>query len=599
MHPQDQNRFKAALRKAEKAYSDKKKSGRWKSGCTVPYECDYRVLPYSHKDANHHDKYPEDYLWVRAVGRVTEDESGTAFLSGGHSNISDEIARHEAFELWEYIFKRIIHADPNMIYIKRDNHDFVFVNDAVAEFYGTTREAIIDHSDEEFSLTAEQRTICWSDDDKILKGIDFDGAQIWPQTIQRDELLRDFEGRPRWFRTVKKSIMIGGERHVLGISTDITDAVMVRDELQTIIDQVPIPIHTKTKELRYDRVNKSFVELVSRIKGQKLEVADIEGKTAAEIYGSRLKDFSKSIEEIDVECIDQGKHSEFKVLPYREGGSTPFQFIRIAREKGGLLGVTIDVTEQERLSEIKNMEALTSVFRTLSHSLLDVVTEGVKKNLKDVTNDDSQLDSMLNALNFLQSYTFRLKILETTLDQGFNEHSEELPGYKLNRESVKLAKLVESAKGIITNFCPEIPIFNDVDHNLEIVCDHNLLQMVLIELLHNSMKYTCGKLPDSPVQVSAESNNGVVRISVIDSGAGPAPDVDTKDWFEAFARFTPPGFETEADDIYASRPDGTGFGLFFAKLIVASHGGRFFDPIANKDQGTKVTFQLPRTGGEA
>lgn len=596
VHPQDKNRFKAALTKAVKSYQDMKKLGQWEKESTVYYECDYRVLPYSHEFVDHKSTLPNEYLWVRAVGRVSEDESGNAHLSGGHSNISDEKARHEAFELWEYIYKRIIHADPNMIYIKRGDHHFVFANEAVAELYGATLDSIVDHSDEEFSLTGEQREICWNDDDRILNGVEVDGAHFWPETIQRDELLTGVDGKSRWYRTAKKPIKIGGERHVLGISTDITDTVTARDELQKIIDQVPIPIHTKTSHLRYDIVNASFVRLASEISGRTYSVKDITGKTAREVYGDSFGEFSKRIEEIDKECIASGSHNEFQNLPYSDGRTVKSQFIRIARENGGLLGVTIDVAEQERESQIQSMEALTTVFRTLSHSLLDVVTEGVKRSVNVSINDEDQLDRTLNALDFLQSYTFRLKILETTLDQNGDVPIESLPGYELDPQPIKLVELAGRARDIIVNFCPEIPIENEIDPDVEVSCDHHLLQMVLIEMLHNSLKYTKGSLPESPVKISSLVKNGFIEIAVSDCGAGPAKDVDTKDWFKPFMRFTPPGYEDQNNGLPQNRPDGTGFGLYFSDLIVKSHGGNFFDPVSNDRNGTTVMFRLPKMG---
>jgi signal transduction histidine kinase len=83
------------------------------------------------------------------------------------------------------------------------------------------------------------------------------------------------------------------------------------------------------------------------------------------------------------------------------------------------------------------------------------------------------------------------------------------------------------------------------------------------------------------IEVSAESRNGHVTISVRDSGAGiPPEDLD-----KVFMPF------------FTTREKGTGLGLAAASKIVESHGGRIEAETA-PGEGAIFHIRLPREGEE-
>ena len=70
--------------------------------------------------------------------------------------------------------------------------------------------------------------------------------------------------------------------------------------------------------------------------------------------------------------------------------------------------------------------------------------------------------------------------------------------------------------------------------------------------------------------------DGRVRIDVVDTGAGIAPEHVSRA-FEAF---------------YTTKPKGTGLGLSICKRIVESHGGKI--TLTSKlNKGTTVSIELP------
>ena len=102
--------------------------------------------------------------------------------------------------------------------------------------------------------------------------------------------------------------------------------------------------------------------------------------------------------------------------------------------------------------------------------------------------------------------------------------------------------------------------------------DHSRLQQVLVNLIHNAVKFT---KPGGEINLFAESSEGGVRFGVKDSGIGiPAESLNRI--FERFYR------------VDSSRTgSGTGLGLSIAKHIVEAHSGKIW---AESDLGKGSTF---------
>ena len=90
--------------------------------------------------------------------------------------------------------------------------------------------------------------------------------------------------------------------------------------------------------------------------------------------------------------------------------------------------------------------------------------------------------------------------------------------------------------------------------------DADLMRQVLKQLIDNAAKYSPA---DAPIEVSAESEDDSVIISVDDHGPGVNPDEQYR-IFEKFYRGRHSSRTTE----------GTGMGLSIAKGIVEAHGGK-------------------------
>ena len=119
-----------------------------------------------------------------------------------------------------------------------------------------------------------------------------------------------------------------------------------------------------------------------------------------------------------------------------------------------------------------------------------------------------------------------------------------------------------------------------VDKRLgEIVGDERKIKQILLNLLSNAVKFT----PEGGrIGIEARQADGVVEISVSDTGVGIAPE-DQPKIFEEFR---------QVGSDYAHKTEGTGLGLTLAKKFVELHGGKIWVE-SEVGKGSKFTFTLP------
>jgi signal transduction histidine kinase len=113
----------------------------------------------------------------------------------------------------------------------------------------------------------------------------------------------------------------------------------------------------------------------------------------------------------------------------------------------------------------------------------------------------------------------------------------------------------------------------------EVVGDERKVKQVLLNLLSNAVKFT----PEGGrMSLKAVLTNGLVEISVSDTGIGIAPE-DQAAIFEEFR-------QVGSDE--TRKQEGTGLGLTLAKKFVELHGGRLWVE-SELGRGSTFTFTLP------
>jgi signal transduction histidine kinase len=129
-----------------------------------------------------------------------------------------------------------------------------------------------------------------------------------------------------------------------------------------------------------------------------------------------------------------------------------------------------------------------------------------------------------------------------------------------------------------------ITLGREIDDRLGMIRgDERKVKQILLNLLSNALKFT----PEGGrVDIRAALNEGLVQVSVADTGVGIAPE-DQEAVFEEFRQVG------TAD----KKVEGTGLGLALSRKFTELHGGRIWMK-SQVGQGATFTFTLPVCRGE-
>ena len=117
---------------------------------------------------------------------------------------------------------------------------------------------------------------------------------------------------------------------------------------------------------------------------------------------------------------------------------------------------------------------------------------------------------------------------------------------------------------------------------VELVCDGDLVQRVMQNLLANAFQFTP---EESTIRVAVKSEEDMVRVSVHDDGPGIPPEYHEK-IFEKFG-------QVEMGD--SRRKLTSGLGLTFCKLAIEAHGGTI-GVTSEPGKGSTFWFTLSKKG---
>jgi len=113
----------------------------------------------------------------------------------------------------------------------------------------------------------------------------------------------------------------------------------------------------------------------------------------------------------------------------------------------------------------------------------------------------------------------------------------------------------------------------------KVLLDIEKIKLAFQNIIDNAVKYTPA---NGKVVVSLENNDKEIMVSVKDSGVG-IPKERKGRVFSKFFR---------GANVIKMETDGSGLGLFIAKNIIESHGGKIWFK-ANKEKGTTFCFTVP------
>lgn len=282
----------------------------------------------------------------------------------------------------------------------------------------------------------------------------------------------------------------------------------------------------------------------------------------------------------DAPAPDESAHQE-ELLALAQAERTLYfrpRQTKITDEQGQVHGVVTllqDVTRFKKLDQMKSdfMATVSHEFRTPLTSLnmaIDILLQGL---LGGVSAQQGELLATAKA---------DCERLTKLVKELLNLSRLESGRYQMKKEPVNMQDLVDDAmKHLRVPFrLKEIAFETAIDSTLpDFPADREQLSWVITNLVSNALRYTPA---GGKVTINAGRENGLIQVSVADSGRGIPPEA-----LEAiFDKFVQVRQSTE------STPGSVGLGLAIAKEVVEAHGGRIWVTSA-VGKGSTFMFTIP------
>lgn len=225
------------------------------------------------------------------------------------------------------------------------------------------------------------------------------------------------------------------------------------------------------------------------------------------------------------------------------------------------------------LTRVRHLETVRRDFiSNVSHELRTPLASlrALTETLQDGALDDPQaahrfvgrIQTEVDALSQMAAELLELTRIES--GQLPFEFTRTRPDSMLNIATDRMRAQAERSGVTMHVECPpELP---------DIHADAPRLEQVLVNLIHNSIKFTS---PGGSIRLSGSEDRNFVRFSVQDTGVG----IPAEDLLRIFERF----FRVDR----SRAGGGTGLGLSIARHIVEAHGGRIW---AESEEGRGSTF---------
>ena len=154
--------------------------------------------------------------------------------------------------------------------------------------------------------------------------------------------------------------------------------------------------------------------------------------------------------------------------------------------------------------------------------------------------------------------------------------------FNLQLEHIKLLDVINDVNSLLDLAAQKknIQLLNSVEPKIHVFADKNMLQLVLRNLISNSVKFT----PENGlVKVTAELNGTDIVLCVEDSGVGIPKDIQNN-LFKLDTHHSQKGTANE---------EGSGLGLILCQEIIEKHNGSIWVE-SEINKGSKFFFTLPQ-----
>jgi signal transduction histidine kinase len=209
------------------------------------------------------------------------------------------------------------------------------------------------------------------------------------------------------------------------------------------------------------------------------------------------------------------------------------------------------------------LNAIIGFSEVLSERMFGEINEKQAEYLDDILESGRHLLSLINdILDLSKIEAGRMELERTDFDLPTAiENTLILVRERAHRRAITLGRTVDERLGIIR-------------------ADERKVKQVLLNLLSNALKFTPER---GQIDVHGRVRDGVIEISVTDTGVGIAPE-DQAAVFEEFRQV----------GAAAKKIEGTGLGLAISRKFIELHGGKIWVR-SEIGAGSTFTFTLPMT----
>ncbi|MFP5274929.1 response regulator [Coleofasciculus sp.] len=166
-------------------------------------------------------------IWISENTRAVRDGNGVLlYYEGSVEDISARKQAAEQLQASEQKLRQIIDLVPHFIFAKNLDGQFILVNQAIADAYGTTVEHLLNQKDEDFIQSPEQLRRIREEEQQIIQ-------HGQPKHIP-EERVTDAQGNIRIVQTTRIPFYVTGSATpaILGIAIDITQRKHIEQELR-------------------------------------------------------------------------------------------------------------------------------------------------------------------------------------------------------------------------------------------------------------------------------------------------------------------------------------------------------------------------------
>ncbi|KAF3362515.1 Uncharacterized protein PHSC3_000750 [Chlamydiales bacterium STE3] len=290
------------------------------------------------------------------------------------------------------------------------------------------------------------------------------------------------------------------------------------------------------------------------------------------------RDFRQS-EEMQCSTLLETCQIEEKPLTgtiYKEIDGTHLYLDIIAAPKNDNKGAILVM--QDKSSHYKILEMRKDFVANASHELKTPIT--IIKGFAETLHDNASQLPLHVTKDVTEKIVRNCGRMETLIKDLLTlSDIENIPTSRLQECDLQI--LVEKCRSMVLAVYPDaaIQIKNPEPKEMFLVCDADLLEMAILNLIQNAVKYSN---PPAQVQVSLAKTDDTIIMKVADQGIGIAPE-DLGKIFERFYRVS---------KARSQRVGGSGLGLSIVETVIHKHFGKI-SVVSTLGKGTTFTITLP------